>query len=124
MQPLVYTIDPPDNTGNFASCSLSGPLTSDVMPNGNGLADGFSNAGDALINWPLTPTVPPPLSTSSPIDSQSQESSPGVAAYPPMVVEKSERASAEVTIHKSDALQSLRLSMPMQETELCKHKLL
>ncbi|XP_013873535.1 golgin subfamily A member 3 isoform X2 [Austrofundulus limnaeus] len=99
----------------------NGPLTSDVMPNGNGLADGFSNAGDTLINGPLTPTVPP-QSTSSPIDSQSQESSPGVAAYPPTVVEKSEKASAEVTVHKSDALQSLRLSMPMQETELSNQK--
>lgn len=123
MHLLVYTEHPPDNTEHFVSYSLSGPLTSDVMPNGNGLADGVSNAGDALINRPLTPTAPL-QSTGSPVDSQSQESSPGVAAYPPMVVEKSERASAEVTVHKSDALQSLRLSMPMQETELCKHKLL
>lgn len=105
------------------SFSLSGPLTSDVMPNGKGLADGFSTAGDTLINGPLALTVPP-QSTSSPINSQTQESSAGVAAYPHMVLEKSEKASAEVTVHKSDALQSLRLSMPMQETELCKHKLL
>uniref|UniRef100_A0A3Q3A888 Golgin A3 n=1 Tax=Kryptolebias marmoratus TaxID=37003 RepID=A0A3Q3A888_KRYMA len=79
--------------------------------------NGFSPAGDTLVNGPLAPTVPP-QSTSSPISSQTQESSPGVAAYPPMVVEKSERASAEVTVHKSDALQSLRLSMPI-ECPLC-----
>lgn len=105
------------------SSSLSGPLTSDVMPNGNGLADGFSTAGNTLINGPLSLTVAP-QSTSSPVNSQTQESSPGVAAHPPVVLEKSEEAGAEATVHKSDALQSLRLSMPMQETELCKHKLL
>uniref|UniRef100_A0A3P8ZMH8 Golgin A3 n=1 Tax=Esox lucius TaxID=8010 RepID=A0A3P8ZMH8_ESOLU len=37
------------------------------------------------------------------------------------MLEKSEGASAESPVHKGDALQSLRLSMPMQETELCKH---
>lgn len=41
-----------------------------------------------------------------------------MAAYPPMMLEKSEGASAEVTVHKGDALQSLKISMPMQETEL------
>lgn len=95
---------------------LSGPVNSDVMPNGNGLAEGFDTAGDTL------PLTAPPQSTSSPVNSQNREPSPGVAAYPPMMLEKSEGASAEVTVHKSDALQSLRLSMPMQETELCKHK--
>ncbi|KAM6930566.1 golgin subfamily A member 3 [Xenentodon cancila] len=38
------------------------------------------------------------------------------------MLEESEGASAEVTIHKGDALQSLRLSMPMQETELSNQK--
>lgn len=95
---------------------LSGPVNSDVMPNGNGLAEGFDTAGDTL------PLTAPLQSTSSPVNSQNREPSPGVAAYPPMMLEKSEGASAEVTVHKSDALQSLRLSMPMQETELCKHK--
>uniref|UniRef100_A0A8C8I983 Golgin A3 n=1 Tax=Oncorhynchus tshawytscha TaxID=74940 RepID=A0A8C8I983_ONCTS len=40
---------------------------------------------------------------------------------PPPMLEKSEGTSAEGPVHKGDALQSLRLSMPMQETELCKH---
>uniref|UniRef100_A0A3Q3FWS1 Golgin A3 n=1 Tax=Labrus bergylta TaxID=56723 RepID=A0A3Q3FWS1_9LABR len=35
-----------------------------------------------------------------------------------MMLERSEGASAEVTVHTGDSLQSLRLSMPMQETEL------
>uniref|UniRef100_A0A8C8I0Y8 Golgin A3 n=1 Tax=Oncorhynchus tshawytscha TaxID=74940 RepID=A0A8C8I0Y8_ONCTS len=47
--------------------------------------------------------------------------SQGVAAFPPPMLEKSEGTSAEGPVHKGDALQSLRLSMPMQETELCKH---
>uniref|UniRef100_A0A8C8I1U9 Golgin A3 n=1 Tax=Oncorhynchus tshawytscha TaxID=74940 RepID=A0A8C8I1U9_ONCTS len=46
---------------------------------------------------------------------------PCVAAFPPPMLEKSEGTSAEGPVHKGDALQSLRLSMPMQETELCKH---
>uniref|UniRef100_I3JYM2 Golgin A3 n=1 Tax=Oreochromis niloticus TaxID=8128 RepID=I3JYM2_ORENI len=85
------------------------------MPNGNGLAEGFDTAGDTL------PLTAPPQSTSSPVNSQNHEPSPGVAAYPPMMLEKSEGASAEVTVHKGDALQSLRLSMPitrLQEASL------
>lgn len=82
------------------------------MPNGKGPTDGFGAVGGPL------PNGSPPQS----IDAQSQESSPGVAAYPPMMVEKAEGSSADVTVHKGDALQSLKLSMPMQETELCKQK--
>uniref|UniRef100_A0A674MX20 Golgin A3 n=1 Tax=Takifugu rubripes TaxID=31033 RepID=A0A674MX20_TAKRU len=63
-----------------------------------------------------------PQSTSSPVNSQNQQSSPGVASYPPMLLEKSEGASAEVTVHTGDSLQSLRLSIPMQETELSNSK--
>uniref|UniRef100_A0A8C2XKW2 Golgin A3 n=1 Tax=Cyclopterus lumpus TaxID=8103 RepID=A0A8C2XKW2_CYCLU len=78
--------------------SLSAPFSSDVMPNGNG------------------------LSTSSPVNSQTQEPSPGLAAFPPMMIEKSEGARAEITVHTGDSLQSLRLSMPLQETELSNQK--
>lgn len=91
------------------------------MPNGNGLAEDFSAVGNAHLNGSL-PLTAPPQSTSSPVNSQTQEPSPGLAAFPPMMLEKSEGASAEITVHKGDSLQSLRLSMPMQETELCKHK--
>uniref|UniRef100_A0A4W6EMW9 Golgin A3 n=1 Tax=Lates calcarifer TaxID=8187 RepID=A0A4W6EMW9_LATCA len=99
----------------------TGPVSSDVMPNGDGLAEGFGAAGDTRANGSL-PLTARPQSTSSPVNSQTQEPSPGVAAYPPMMLEKSEGASAEVTVHKGDALQSLRLSMPMQETELSNQK--
>ncbi|XP_044052579.1 golgin subfamily A member 3 isoform X2 [Siniperca chuatsi] len=110
-----------ENTQNTKGGIHNGPVSSDVMPNGDGLAEGFGAAGDTHINGSLPPTAPP-QSTSSPVNSQTQEPSPGVAAYPPMMLEKSEGASAVVTVHKGDSLQSLRLSMPMQETELCKHK--
>lgn len=88
------------------------------MPNVNGLVGGF----EAQLNGSASPSAPP-QSTSSPVSSQNQQSCPGVASYPPMLLEKSEGASAEVTVHTGDSLQSLRLSIPMQETELCKHKL-
>uniref|UniRef100_A0A7N6B8P8 Golgin A3 n=1 Tax=Anabas testudineus TaxID=64144 RepID=A0A7N6B8P8_ANATE len=101
--------------------SLSGPVRSDVMPNGDGLAEGFSASGDMHINGSV-PQIAPPQSTSSPVNNQTQEPSPGVAAYPPLMLEKSKGASAEVTVHKGDALQSLKLSMPMQETELSNQK--
>lgn len=84
------------------------------MPNVNGLVGGF----EAQLNGSASPPAPP-QSTSSPVSSQQQQPSPGVASYPP-----SEGASAELTVHTGDSLQSLRLSIPMQETELCKHKLM
>lgn len=84
------------------------------MPNVNGLVGGF----EAQLNGSAPPPAPP-QSTSSPVSSQQQQPSPGVASYPP-----SEGASAELTVHTGDSLQSLRLSIPMQETELCKHKLM
>ncbi|CAG5920234.1 unnamed protein product [Menidia menidia] len=88
--------------------SDTSPATSDMMPNGNGVLAGFSAAGDTLINGPLPPTAPP-QSTSSPVNSQTQEPSPGVAAYPPMMLEKSEGASAEVTVHTANQKPSLEM---------------
>lgn len=98
----------------FSSLSHAGPASSEAMPNVNGLVGGF----EAQLNGSASPSSPP-QSTSSPVSSQKQQSSAGVASYPP-----SEGASAELTGHSGDSLQSLRLSMPMQETELCKHKLM
>lgn len=109
------------NCLSWGSSSLfcSGPVSSEAMPNENGLVGGF----EAQLNGSVSPSALP-QSTSSPVNSQNQQSSPGVASYPPMLLEKSEGASAEVTVHTGDSLQSLRLSIPMQETELCKHKLI
>ncbi|XP_034548095.1 golgin subfamily A member 3 isoform X2 [Notolabrus celidotus] len=106
-----------ENAQNTNGDIPNGPVSSDVMPNGDGLAEGFGAMGETRINGSLSPTAPP-QSTSSPVNSQTQEPSPGVASYPPMMLERSEGASAEVTFHTGDSLQSLRLSMPMQETEL------
>ncbi|XP_033828705.1 golgin subfamily A member 3 isoform X1 [Periophthalmus magnuspinnatus] len=94
----------------------NGPVSSDAMPNGDRLAEGFG----VHMNGPVPPTASP-QNTSSPANS-SQEPSPGVAAFLPMTLEKSEGASTELTGHTGDALQSLRLSMPMQETELSNKK--
>ncbi|XP_033475824.2 golgin subfamily A member 3 isoform X1 [Epinephelus lanceolatus] len=111
-----------EDTQNTEGDIHNGPVSLDVMPNGNGLAEDFGAAGNTHINGPLPPTAPP-QSTSSPVNSQTQEPSPGLAAFPPMMLEKSEGASsAEFTVHKGDSLQSLRLSMPMQETELSNQK--
>lgn len=102
------------------SSSLSGPVNSDAMPNGEGLAEGVGAAGSSHLNGALLPAAPP-QSASSPVSAQTQDPSPGVASHPPMTLEKSEGDSAEGTVHTADSLQSLRLSIPMQETELCKH---
>lgn len=102
------------------SSSLSGPVNSDAMPNGDGLAEGVGAAGGSHLNGTLLPAAPP-QSTSSPVSSQTQDPPAGVASHPPMTLEKSEGDSAEGTVHTADSLQSLRLSIPMQETELCKH---
>uniref|UniRef100_A0A8C7FYK9 Golgin A3 n=1 Tax=Oncorhynchus kisutch TaxID=8019 RepID=A0A8C7FYK9_ONCKI len=93
----------------------------DMVPNGERVAEGPQPGagGDGRLNGPLPPPSPPAAQgTSPPVSPQSKEPSQGVAAIPPPMLEKSEGASAEGPAHKGDALQSLRLSMPMQETEL------
>ncbi|KAK5910493.1 hypothetical protein CesoFtcFv8_004321 [Champsocephalus esox] len=49
-----------DNTTNMKGTTHNGPVSSDVMPNGNGLAEDFNAAGDTHINGALPPTAPPP----------------------------------------------------------------
>uniref|UniRef100_A0A8C7RSF2 Golgin A3 n=1 Tax=Oncorhynchus mykiss TaxID=8022 RepID=A0A8C7RSF2_ONCMY len=98
-----------------------GADSADVVPNGERVAEGPrpGAGGDGCLNGPLPPPSPPAAQgTSPPVSPQSKEPSQGVAAIPPPMLEKSEGASAEGPAHKGDALQSLRLSMPMQETEL------
>uniref|UniRef100_A0A674EZX9 Golgin A3 n=1 Tax=Salmo trutta TaxID=8032 RepID=A0A674EZX9_SALTR len=86
---------------------VAGFVKADVVPNGERVAEGPrpGAGGDGRPNGPLPPLSPPAPSQC-------------VAAIPPPMLEKSEGASAEGPAHKGDALQSLRLSMPMQETEL------
>lgn len=95
------------------------------MPNGDGLTAGLGAAGGGTLpNGSLLPAAPP-QGSSSPLSSPAQGPPPGVgshASHPPVKLAKSEGDSAEaVAVHATDSLQSLRLSMPMQETELCKH---
>lgn len=104
---------------------LSGPVNPDTMPNGDGLTAGLGAAGGGTLpNGSLLPAAAP-QSSSSPISPPAQGPPAGVgshAPHPPVQLAKSEGGSAEaVAVHATDSLQSLRLSMPMQETELCKH---
>ncbi|KAK6306210.1 hypothetical protein J4Q44_G00231350 [Coregonus suidteri] len=110
-------LDKPTASGDV----LNGFVKADVVPNGERVAEGPrpSAGGDGHPNGPLPPpSHPATQGTSPPVSPQSKEPSQGVAAIPPPMLEKSEGASAEGPVHKGDALQSLRLSMPMQETEL------
>uniref|UniRef100_A0A8C8K0U0 Golgin A3 n=1 Tax=Oncorhynchus tshawytscha TaxID=74940 RepID=A0A8C8K0U0_ONCTS len=110
-------LDKPTASGDV----LNGFVKADVVPNGERVAEGLQPGagGDGRLNGPLPPPSPPAAQgTSPPVSPQSKEPSQGVAAIPPPMLEKSEGASAEGPAHKGDALQSLRLSMPMQETEL------
>ncbi|KAB0370473.1 hypothetical protein FD755_018435 [Muntiacus reevesi] len=66
--------------------------------------------GDTCLNGP-TPQFPEPPSPASP------DASPGVAGFHDNL-RKSQGTSAEGIVRK-EALQSLRLSLPMQETQLC-----
>ncbi|XP_004415011.1 PREDICTED: golgin subfamily A member 3 [Odobenus rosmarus divergens] len=71
--------------------------------------------GDACQNGPTPPfpdpSSPPPTSPGGP------DASPGVAGFHDNL-RKSQGTSAEGSVRK-EALQSLRLSLPMQETQLC-----
>ncbi|XP_068617201.1 golgin subfamily A member 3 [Brachionichthys hirsutus] len=99
------------DTRNTKGGIHNGPVSSDEMANEDGLAEGFS-AAETHTNGSLCPTAPP-QNTNDAVTSQTYEPSQGVASYP-----QSEGSSAEVTVHTADSLQSLKLSMPMQETEL------
>uniref|UniRef100_A0A8C1BQA1 Golgin A3 n=1 Tax=Cyprinus carpio carpio TaxID=630221 RepID=A0A8C1BQA1_CYPCA len=89
-----------------------GHVRADLLPNGEAVVEGQETRGGST----------PPLATPSPgsrlADSPlSTELDPGLASFPDSL-KKSEAALAEGSVHKGDALQSLRLSIPMQETEL------
>ncbi|XP_056152495.1 golgin subfamily A member 3 isoform X2 [Lampris incognitus] len=106
-----------EKINDIASSVHNGLVNLDVVPNGDREAEGLGTVGNSHPNGPL-PLSTPPQSTSSPVKPQTQESTPGLAAFPPTMLEKAEGSSAEGSVHKGDALQSLRLSIPMQETEL------
>lgn len=75
--------------------------------------------GDVCQNGPPR-QFPDPLSSPGPTTSPlGPDASPGVAGFHDNL-RKSQGTSAEGNVRK-EALQSLRLSLPMQETQLCKH---
>ncbi|XP_077377343.1 golgin subfamily A member 3 isoform X2 [Festucalex cinctus] len=90
----------------------NGPISS----NGDEMSEDIAAAaGSSHVNGSPSPTAFP-QSNSSPVDSQTQEVPPGVTANPSMMLEPEQAVAT--TGHTGDALQSLRLSMPMQETDL------
>lgn len=111
----VMACKTPVNVTLFAESLLSvvGHVKAELLPNGEAVVVGQEAHGGRT----------PPLATPSPGSPLSAQLDPGVASFPDSL-EKSEAALAEGSIHKGDALQSLRLSIPMQETELCKHTIL
>lgn len=75
--------------------------------------------GDACQNGPM-PQLPGPTSALGPTKSPvGPDAPPGVAGFHDNL-RKSQGTSAEGSVRK-EALQSLRLSLPLQETQLCKH---
>lgn len=75
--------------------------------------------GDACQNGP-TPQLPgPPWALGPPTSPMGPDAPPGVADFHDNLT-KAQGTSAEGSVRK-EALQSLRLSLPMQETQLCKH---
>uniref|UniRef100_A0A8C9WDD8 Golgin A3 n=1 Tax=Scleropages formosus TaxID=113540 RepID=A0A8C9WDD8_SCLFO len=86
----------------------------EAVPNGDGVAVAAPAADmDSCLNGPLPPGDTGP--TPSP---QTKELPTGVAAFCRSLERESQGSNAQGTVHKGDALQSLRLSIPMQETEL------
>lgn len=105
-----------------SSVKLSFPASSvnlSEVPNEEGNLE-LNSKADACQNGPELLFPDSPISfdpTSSP---QGQESSPGVPGFHDSL-RKSQGTSAEGVALRKEALQSLKLSLPMQETELCKH---
>ncbi|XP_066545073.1 golgin subfamily A member 3 isoform X1 [Amia ocellicauda] len=100
----------PPATGHGVNGPVANP---DTVLNGDKTAAGSGAAGESHPNGPL-----PPLPQGPSASPQTEEPSSGVAAFHHNLT-KSQGAKSEPTVHKSDALQSLKLSLPMQETELC-----
>lgn len=105
-----------------SSLKLSFPATSiniNEVPNEEGSLE-INSKVDACQNGPesLFPDSPVPFDPTS--SAQGQESSPGVTGFHDSL-RKSQGTSAEGIVLRKEALQSLKLSLPMQETELCKH---
>ncbi|XP_064235589.1 golgin subfamily A member 3 isoform X1 [Aotus nancymaae] len=104
--PLV----PPDQRDKAQRAEVNRASTEEESPDGAG-------QGGLCQNGP-TPQFPDPPLSLGPITSPvGPDASPGVAGFHDNL-RKSQGTSAEGSVRK-EALQSLRLSLPMQETQLC-----
>ncbi|XP_036609464.1 golgin subfamily A member 3 isoform X1 [Trichosurus vulpecula] len=74
--------------------------------------------GDVCQNGPTTHFPDPPLSLDPTTRPFGPDPSPGVAGFHDNL-RKSQGSSAEGVVLRKEALQSLKLSLPMQETHLC-----
>ncbi|KAJ8380202.1 hypothetical protein SKAU_G00009800 [Synaphobranchus kaupii] len=110
-----------------AGDAVNGPVKADTVPNGDTVADGQANGP-----LPSAPPPSPPHGSARSVTPPTKEPSPG-AASPPHLLEESQGPNAVGPnavgpsavdpnavgpVHKGEALLSLRLSIPMQETEL------
>ncbi|XP_005473096.1 golgin subfamily A member 3 isoform X2 [Oreochromis niloticus] len=91
-----------ENPQNAKGDIHNGPVNSDVMPNGNGLAEGFDTAGDTL------PLTAPPQSTSSPVNSQNHEPSPA-NQKPSLEMENEEKIRLEARRRLEEQLKQYRV---------------
>ncbi|XP_069562700.1 golgin subfamily A member 3 isoform X3 [Brachyistius frenatus] len=96
-----------ENIQNSKGELHNGPVSSDAMPNGNGLVEGFGAAVDTLINGSLPPTAPP-LSTSSHVNSQTQEPSPAYEK-PSLEMENEEKIRLEARRRLEEQLKQYRV---------------
>ncbi|KAI1901070.1 hypothetical protein AGOR_G00056350 [Albula goreensis] len=99
------TAETPAATGDV----VNGPVKADAVPNGDRVAAGPGADGDGPANGPRGP--------GHSVSPQTKEPSPGAAAFRHLLAE-SQGSNAEGFVGKGDTLQSLKLSIPMQETEL------
>ncbi|KFP39959.1 Golgin subfamily A member 3 [Chlamydotis macqueenii] len=87
------------------------------VPNEEGSLE-INSKVDACQNGPELLFPDSPVSFDPTSSAQGQESSPGVTGFHDSL-RKSQGTSAEGIVLRKEALQSLKLSLPMQETELC-----
>ncbi|XP_042276912.1 golgin subfamily A member 3 isoform X2 [Thunnus maccoyii] len=96
-----------ENTQNTNGGLHNGPVSSEGLPNGDGLAEGFGAARDTHMNGSLPPTAPP-QSTSSPVNSQTQEPSPA-NQKPSLEMENEERIRLEARRRLEEQLKQYRV---------------
>ncbi|XP_030273465.1 golgin subfamily A member 3 isoform X2 [Sparus aurata] len=96
-----------ENTKNTKGDIHNGPVSSDVMPNGDGLAEGFGSAGETHINGSLPPTAPP-QSTSSPVNAKIHEPS-AANPKPSLEMENEEKIRLEARRRLEEQLKQYRV---------------